>query len=596
MNTGRYLLSGNEAVARGAFEAGITFASGYPGTPSTEIIETIVGDQTDIQCYWSVNEKTALEEALGASFVGARTLVTMKHVGLNVAADPLFSAGYIGVTGGMVIISADDPGMHSSQNEQDNRHYGIAAKIPVLEPADSQEAKDLVAEAIRISEYFDTPVLMRMTTRVCHSKSLVELGERMQTPEVGYRPDMAKRNLLPVNARVRHQKVEARLDQLAQFSNDFKFNYIVEGQTRIGVVASGVCYQYGREVFPEAWFLKVTMVHPFPERLLIEFCQNVDLIYVLEENDPLIENTIRRLVPGKQVVGKDRLPRTGELSPDVIRNAVESPVYKRVFDSSVLPKRPPSLCPGCSHRSVFYLLNELKVMVSGDIGCYSLGALAPLNSMDTAVAMGGSITTQLGMEKALQKAGQKLKQVAVIGDSTFLHSGMTGLVDAFHHQGQAPVIILDNSITAMTGHQVNPGTGINIRGESAPKVDLYKLIRDGLGIEETYQVDAYDVNAIRTTLTKALESSRLSVIIVKRRCVLSYKKVKWSPLAVNVKACRKCKACLKLGCSAIDSTGETITILAGVCIGCGVCAQICPFQAIEFPEVAGAAYIKDRKE
>jgi indolepyruvate ferredoxin oxidoreductase, alpha subunit len=590
------LLSGNEAIARGAYEAGITFASAYPGTPSTEILENVVKYKDVIHAQWGVNEKTAMEEALGASFTGARALVTMKHVGLNVAADPLFSASYIGATGALIIISADDPGMHSSQNEQDNRHYAIAAKMPVLEPSDSQEAKDMMLEAVRISETYDTPVLIRMTTRTSHSRSAVELGDRQTPPVPEYKSDFFKRNLLPGNARRRHVLVEERQKQLAVFSDSFKYNTIRRGKDRIGVVASGVSYQYGREVFPDASFLKLAMPYPFPVNLFREFAAMVDTIYVLEENDPIIETFARLALmvpvegatPDKKIVGKDVFPLLGEMSQDVVRASLGLKDMTPRFDCETIPKRPPSLCAGCPHTAFFYNLGLQKVYSRGDIGCYTLGALPPLSAMDTCIDMGASITALLGIEKALAKAGKTIKQVAVIGDSTFFHSGITGLIDIIYNKGQSTVVILDNSITAMTGHQENPGSGKTLMGEDAPRIDIVKLVRDGLGLEHTYEVDGYDVKAIKELLKRELLRAEPSVIVVRRPCILLYRKAKWSPMRVDSPKCTSCKLCLRLGCPAISSDADNKALInEALCSGCGVCAQVCAPKAIAFVDEKG---------
>ena len=590
------LLSGNEAIARGAYEAGITFASAYPGTPSTEILENIIRYKDVIHAQWGANEKTAMEEALGASFTGARALVAMKHVGLNVAADPLFSASYIGATGALVIISADDPGMHSSQNEQDNRHYAVAAKMPVLEPADSQEARDMVLEAVKISETFDTPVLIRMTTRTCHSRSAVELGERQTPPEPEYKSDFLKRNLLPGNARKRHVAVEERLKKLALFSDTFSHNIISKGKERIGVLASGVSYQYGREVFPDAWFLKLAMPYPFPVNLFRRFAELVDKIYVLEENDPIIENFARLAlkVPGegatpqKEIIGKDVFPLLGEMSQDAIRASLGLKDMTPRHDGATVPGRPPSLCAGCPHTAFFFNLGVLKVQSRGDIGCYTLGALRPLSAMDTCVDMGASITVLLGIEKALEKAGKTIKQVAVIGDSTFFHSGITGLVDIIYNHGKSTVVILDNSITAMTGHQENPGSGKTLMGQEARRIDIAKLVRDGLGLEHTYEVDGYDVKAIRDLLKQELLREEPSVIIIRRPCVLLYRRARWSPMRVDKEKCTSCKVCRRLGCPAISSDSNDKSLInEALCTGCGVCAQVCAFKAISFADDKG---------
>ena len=582
------LLSGNEAIARGAWEAGVTFAAAYPGTPSTEILENIIRYKDDIYSQWGANEKTAMEEALGASFTGARALVTMKHVGLNVAADPLFSASYIGATGALVIVSADDPGMHSSQNEQDNRHYAVAAKMPVLEPSDSQEAKDMVLEAVKISEAYDTPVLIRMTTRTSHSRSAVELGDRQVPPVPEYKSDFLKRNLLPGNARRRHVLVEERLKKLAVFSDNFPFNTILKGKERVGVLASGVSYQYGREVFPDAWFLKLAMPFPFPVKLFQRFASMVDKIYVLEENDPIIETFARLAAPQKEIVGKDVFPLLGELSQDVVRASLGLKDLTPRSTGEGVPGRPPSLCAGCPHTAFFYNLGILKVQSKGDIGCYTLGALRPLSAMDTCVDMGASITVQLGIEKALEKAGKTTKQVAVIGDSTFFHSGITGLIDVIYNRGKSTVVILDNSITAMTGHQDNPGSGKTLMGQEVGKIDILKLVRDGLGIEHTFEVDGYDVKAIRELLKSEMAREEPSVIVIRRPCVLLYRKAKWSPMIVDKEKCTSCKTCLRLGCPAIstDVDGKSL-INVSLCTGCGVCAQVCPYKAISYADEKG---------
>jgi indolepyruvate ferredoxin oxidoreductase alpha subunit len=598
------LLSGNEAIARGAYEAGITFAAAYPGTPSTEILENMVRYKEDIYSQWGANEKTAMEEALGASFTGARALVAMKHVGVNVAADPLFSASYIGVTGALVIVSADDPGMHSSQNEQDNRHYAVAAKMPVLEPSDSQEAKDMVVEAVKISETFDTPVMIRLTTRTSHSRSAVELGERQTPPVPEYHSDFAKRNLLPGNARKRHVAVEERLKKLAVFSDSFAYNVIRKGKERVGVLASGISYQYGREVFPDAWFLKLALPYPFPVKLFLRFASMVDKIYVLEENDPIIENFARLALkvpaegpedprrggdaPQKEIIGKDVLPLLGELSQDVIGASLGLKDLTPRFALDGVPGRPPSLCAGCPHTAFFYNLGVLKVKSRGDIGCYTLGALRPLSAMDTCVDMGASITVQLGIEKALEKAGKSIPQVAVIGDSTFFHSGITGLVDVIYNQGKSTVVILDNSITAMTGHQENPGSGKTLMGQEARRIDIVKLVRDGLGIEHTTEVDGYDVKAIRELLKREMARPEPSVIVIRRPCVLLYRKAKWSPMVVDKEKCTSCKICLRLGCPAISSDADGKALInETLCTGCGVCAQVCGFKAIHFADEQG---------
>lgn len=581
------LLSGNEAIARGAYEAGITFASAYPGTPSTEILENISLYKEDIYSHWASNEKTALEEAVGASFTGARSLAAMKHVGVNVAADPLFSASYIGTTGALVIISADDPGMHSSQNEQDNRHYAIAAKIPVLEPSNSQEAKDMVIEGVKISEIYDTPVMIRMTTRVSHSLSTVKFEERENPPDISYKKDDMKRMLLPARARLKHIEVEKRTKKLEKWASRFPYNHIIEGKSSIGVVASGIAYENGRSVFPDAWFLKITTSFPFPRELFTAFASKVETIYVLEENDPIIETSARLAAPDKKIIGKDTFPLNGEMTPDVIRHALGEKDITPKLDISAIPRRPPTLCSGCPHSAAFFTLGTQKVTVSGDIGCYTLGGLPPLNAMDTCVDMGASITVLLGMEKALEKAGKKNKQVAVIGDSTFFHSGLTGLLDIVYNKGKSTVIILDNSITAMTGHQHNPGSGQTLMGEETPRVDIVKLVKEGFGIANTFAVDGYDVKGIRSLIKQEIEKDEPSVIVIQRPCALLFRGARWSPMTVDRDKCIYCKTCLKVGCPAITSKEKKSHIVEEMCKGCTVCAQLCPVQAISFKDPDG---------
>lgn len=584
----KQLLSGNEAVARGAFEAGITFAAAYPGTPSTEILENVSRYKEDIYCHWGANEKTALEEALGASIVGARSLAAMKHVGLNVAADPFFSASYIGAKGGFVIISADDPGMHSSQNEQDNRHYAISAKMPVLEPSDSQETKDMVIAAISLSERFNTPFLIRMTTRVCHSRSAVELGERTTPPDFDYKKDFNNTMLLPALARIKHVVVEKRQEEIKSFSNTCPFNTIIPGKERIGVIASGVSFQHAQEVFPNASFLKLGMPYPFPSELLNRFRDMADKFYIIEENDPIIENFVRLEIHDKEIFGKNLFPQCGEMSVDAIRGALGQKDLTPAFDTTKIPKRPPTLCAGCPHTAAFHNLGLQKITVLGDIGCYTLGGLPPLSAMDTCIDMGASITALLGMEKALEKAGKSLKAVAVIGDSTFFHSGITGLLDIIYNNGKSTVIILDNSITAMTGHQENPGTGKTLMGDPAPSVDILKLVRDGLGVTHAYEADGYDVKALKEIIKREVSRPEPSVIVVRRPCVLIYKGAQWSPMRVDPNKCVYCKLCTKLGCPAITPTGEKSHISAERCVGCTVCAQVCPVKAISFTDEDGA--------
>jgi indolepyruvate ferredoxin oxidoreductase alpha subunit len=573
---GQAFLSGNEAVARGAYEAGICFAAAYPGTPSTEILENIAAYK-QIDAQWSPNEKVAFEVAMGASFGGVRSLVAMKHVGVNVAADPMFTSSYVGVNGGFVIVSADDPGMHSSQNEQDNRRYAKFAKIPCLEPADSQEAKDFVGRAMEISERFDTPVMLRLTTRVCHSKGVVELGRRRSVARKPYRKDVRKRLIIPHHARLRHTVVEKRLEQLRRLAETSPLNRIEKGARQIGVVTSGVAYQYAREVFPSATFLKLGFTFPFPRRLAKKFAGMVKKIYVVEELEPVLEEEL--VFMGLRVTGKERVPIEGELSTEVVREAFFRSRRRRKADGDVTP-RPPVLCPGCPHTGLFYTLKRLKIGCAGDIGCYTLGALPPLNAMDTCICMGASIGNALGMEKAMGPQAAE-KMVAVIGDSTFLHSGMTGLLDAVYNHGNITVIILDNRTTAMTGHQEHPGTGRTLKGKAAPAVDLEAICRS-LGVTHVLTVDPHDLKATRQAVEEATGRKEPSVIVAQRPCVLLREyHVDREPLAVDPEACSACGLCLDLGCPALVRQEDgRAQIQRFLCAGCGLCRQVCPRGAI----------------
>jgi indolepyruvate ferredoxin oxidoreductase alpha subunit len=570
------LMSGNEAVARGAYEAGLHFASAYPGTPSTEILENIA-TYRPIDAQWSPNEKVAFEVAMGASFGGVRSLVAMKHVGLNVAADPLFTSSYVGVNGGFVIVTADDPGMHSSQNEQDNRRYAKFAKLPCLEPSDSQEAKEFVGQALEISERFDTPVLLHLTTRICHSKGVVSLDRRKRIRRKRYQKDARKRLIIPAHARVRHSVVEKRLEDLERFSNRTSLNRIERGSTDLGIVTSGVAYQYAKEVFPPASFLKIGMSFPFPRRLARRFAQRVKKIYVVEELEPVLEEELR--LAGISVIGKKRVPVQGELSPEVVRQAFFGKRRRRAVPATQVA-RPPVLCPGCPHTGLFYTLKRLKIGSTGDIGCYTLGALPPLNAMDTCICMGASIGNALGMEKAIGP-GESDKMVAVIGDSTFLHSGMTGLLDVVYNQGTTTVIILDNRTTAMTGHQEHPGTGRTLKGKPAPQVDL-KNVCLALGVRHVVEVDPHDLKATRRALKQAVGRRRPSVIIARRPCILSREAEPMAePLSVDVAVCTACGMCLDLGCPAIVRLPDgKAQIQQDLCVGCGLCRQVCPRGAI----------------
>ncbi len=577
----RAVLSGNEAIARGFYEAGGRFAAAYPGTPSTEILENI-GKYQEIKAQWSPNEKVALEVAAGASLGGVRALAAMKHVGLNVAADPLFSLSYMGVNGGLVIISADDPAMHSSQNEQDNRWYAKAAKIPMLEPSDSQEAKDFTILALELSEKFDTPVLLRTTTRINHSKSIVELKEPIVVERKKYAKDYTKNVLLPSNARKKHVFVEERLEKMAEYGKTAPVNRMEMGDTKIGIITSGISYQYAKEVFPDASILKLGLTFPLPKELIREFAAKVEKLFVIEELDPFLEEQI--LAMGIAVEGKNKLPILGELNLNTVREALLEEESDDLDFSlkEPIPPRPPVLCPGCSHRGVFYALKRLKLTVTGDIGCYTLGALPPLEAMDTCLCMGASVGFSEGMEKT---EGEELqgKVVGVIGDSTFFHSGITGLIDIFYNKSNAKLIILDNQITAMTGHQEHPGSGLSLRREPTNRVDIEKLVR-AIGIERVVKIDPYDVKGTIEIIKKEMQVQEPSVMIADAPCVIRARKIFTEPYFVDTEKCIKCGMCHKVGCPAIekDENGKT-KINPLLCIGCDICRQVCKPQAIQRP-------------
>ncbi|MBR2464676.1 MAG: indolepyruvate ferredoxin oxidoreductase subunit alpha [Clostridia bacterium] len=571
------LMIGNEAVARGLYEGGIGLVSSYPGTPSTEITE-FLATYSDIHSEWAPNEKVAAEVAFGASLGGMRTACAMKHVGLNVAADPLFTLSYTGVTGGMVICVADDPAMHSSQNEQDSRHYAIAAKVPMLEPADSAEALAFSRDAFALSEQFDTPVLLRMCTRVAHSQSVVELGERVSVETKPYVKNGAKYIMMPGNAKKRHPVVEERTKALAAYAENCPYNRVEMGGTKIGIITSGTCYQYVKEVFGDSVsVLKIGMPYPLPEKLFRDFAAKVEKLYVIEELDGIIEAHCQSL--GIDVVGKELFSPIGEYSQGSIRAAFGLEEPKSTALDEVLPMRPPMMCAGCPHRGIYYTLAKNKVTVIGDIGCYTLGAQPPLSAVDSTLCMGASVSGVHGFNLARGKDAEK-KTVAVIGDSTFMHSGMTGLVNIAYNSSNSTVIILDNSITGMTGHQQNPTTGYNIKGDPAAKVDLEALCR-ALGIHRVRVVDPYDLAACDAAIKEELAAEEPSVIISRRPCVL-LKSVKTAPaLRVNEDKCKKCKRCATLGCPAISIKGGKASIDATLCVGCEVCVGLCKFDAIE---------------
>lgn len=571
------LMLGNKALARGLFEAGCSVASSYPGTPSTEVTEEIAKFD-EVYAEWAPNEKVAMEVAFGASLAGKRSFCGMKHVGMNVAADPLFTASYTGVNGGMVICVADDPGMHSSQNEQDSRHYAIAAKVPMLEPADSAEAYEFAKKAYELSEEYDTPVIIKMCTRVAHSQSVVEPGERVMPEPKPYEKNIAKYVMMPGNAIRRHPFVEERTRRLIALAEDCEFNRVEMGDTAIGIITSSTSYQYAKEVFGDkASILKLGMVNPLPEKLIKDFAAKVDKVYVIEELDPVIENHCRVL--GVEVIGKELLPIEGEFCQNLLAEKLGLDVPSCRKLDEVLPGRPPVMCAGCPHRGLFFTLSRNKCTVLGDIGCYTLGAVAPLSAMDMTLCMGASISSSHGFNKALGEASEG-KTVAVIGDSTFMHSGMTSLANIAYNQSNSTVIILDNSITGMTGHQQNPTTGYNIKGDPAGKINLEALCK-AMGFNRVRVVDPYDLEACNQAIKEELAVAEPSVIISRRPCAL-LKYVKHNkPLKVNKDKCVGCKSCMRLGCPATSMKDGKIQIDTTLCVGCGICKQMCKFDALE---------------
>ena len=570
------LLLGNAAVAAGAHEAGVRVVSSYPGTPSTEITESTV-QYEDIYCEWAPNEKVAAEVAIGAAIGGARAMSCCKHVGLNVMADPIFTASYTGVNAGLVICVADDPGMHSSQNEQDSRHYAKASKIMMLEPSDSSECKEFTKQAFSLSERFDTPVFIRLTTRVSHSQSLVDIFSPDHVDLKPYEKNAAKYVMMPANAIKRHVDVEERMNKIREFAEKTDLNKVEMHSDEIGVITSGAAFMYAKEALGDnASYLKIGMPYPLPERLILNFAARVKKLYVIEELDPVIEEHCKSL--GLEVIGKEAFTLLGEYSVNMIKKAVLGVDEPETAKSDInIPVRPPVMCAGCPHRGTFYVLKKLGLTVSGDIGCYTLGAAAPLSTIDTCVCMGASVSAAHGMAKARGKEFNK-KLVSVIGDSTFIHSGITGLIDIVYNKGANTVIILDNSITGMTGHQDNPTTGKTIRGEATKQVDLMLLCK-AVGVDSVRIADPFDVKNFEKTVKEEIEKDEPSVIIAQRPCAL-LKKVKYTGHCVITDKCRNCKQCLKAGCPAISVKDGKPVIEPTQCNGCTLCTNICPFDAI----------------
>lgn len=570
------LMLGNKAVARGLYEAGCKVISSYPGTPSTEITEEAAA-YNEIYCEWAPNEKVALEVAHGATLGGVRAACAMKHVGLNVAADPLFTISYQGLNAGLVVCVADDPGMHSSQNEQDSRHYAIAAKLPMLEPSDSEESRVFVKKAFEMSEKFNTPVLLKMVTRVAHSQSIVDTEGRVEPDRVPYVKDPAK-VMMTLNSRNAHIRVEERTKALIEYAESTELNRVEMGEdTSVGIITDSTSYQYAREVLGDkVSILKLGMINPLPEKLIKDFAQKVDKVIVLEELDPIIENHCKQL--GIKVAGKDTFPICGEFSQNLVRKCLGMKEPEHITIEENVPARPPVMCAGCPHRGIFYILKKKKCMVYGDIGCYTLGAVAPLNAMDLNVCMGASCSGLHGFNKAIGEEAES-NSVGVIGDSTFIHSGMTGITDISYNMSNSTVIILDNSITGMTGHQQNPTTGKNLRGEPAGKVDLEALCR-ALGFNRVRVVDPYDLKAVEEAVTEELAAKEPSIIISRRPCVMIKGTVHKPPISVDESKCVGCKQCMSIGCPAIAVKDKKAHIDPTLCIGCKVCSQMCKFEAI----------------
>ncbi len=583
-------MSGNQAIARGTWEAGVHYATGYPGTPSTEILENI-STYDKIESNWSTNEKVAFDVAMGVSLSGKRALVTMKHVGLNVASDSFMVVPYSGVIGGLVVISADDPGMHSSQNEQDNRYFARFGKVPVVEPIDPQEAKDFVAIAFDMSEQFETPVMYRTTTRIAHAKGVVELGERTEVEPKTYETDI-QRFVVPPFARMRRPTVEKRLDRLREFSESFEYNRVEEGDPSTGVIASGVGYQYAREVLPDATYLRIGMVFPFPIDKARKFCARFDTVYIIEEGEPFIEEQLR-IAGITNIIGKEKVPLMGELNPEILANVFHGTPIPRSFAEEIpVPARPPLFCLGCPHRGVFYTLKKMmktNVVALGDIGCYTLGSLPPYSSMQTSFCMGASVGNAVGFARG-NEGHTGAKAVGVIGDSTFLHGGIPGLIDMVYTNSNATLLIADNSTTAMTGQQENPGSGKTVSGAPAPEVDLVKLVK-AIGVKYVRELDPYDMKKFRKTLREAINHPGPSVVIAKHACLMIKEEraraAGLEPIEFEAEKCNHCKLCYDLGCPAIDWDDETGPVIDGLqCVGCELCAELCQPGALHGPVTA----------
>lgn len=586
----KVIMSGNEAIARGAYEGGCIFASAYPGTPSTEILENMPQYKENVYSEWAPNEKVAAEAAIGASIAGVRSFCAMKHVGLNVAADPIFTVAYTGVTGGLVIISADDPGQHSSQNEQDNRNYAKAARLLMLEPSSSQECKDYMKMAFALSEKFDAPVLFHVTTRVCHSKGIVELGDRVEADYIPYEKKITKYVSAPANAKKMRVNLEVKLQEMEDYANTCEINQPEWHDKKIGVVTSGISYQYAKETFGDsASYLKLGMTFPLPTKLITDFCSQVEKVYVIEEMDPYLQEFLQ--IHGIECVGKPVIPKFDELNTDIVREALTGEVPESYESELKSVVRPPSLCAGCPHRGFFQAIKKKKnLMINGDIGCYTLGANAPLSALDTAICMGASLSMAHGASQAYKMVGAETKAVGVLGDSTFFHSGITSIMDAIYNQGHSISVILDNRITGMTGHQQNPGSGFTLMGKEAPEVDIPALLKAiGMKEENIHIVNPNVLDEVDKALDACIATDEPSVIITRWPCVLKkfsqqdldeFPTMNKHQCEIEQDKCKNCKMCVKTGCPALMSTKDKVEIDKTSCNGCTICKQVCPFNAI----------------